>query len=839
MELGVINRMGFASYFLIVWDFIDYARRSGIPVGPGRGSAAGSVVAYCLRITDIDPIEHNLLFERFLNPERISMPDIDVDFCFENRGRVIEYVKQKYGQSRVAQIITFGTQKPKNAIRDVGRALNVPISEVNKLVGLIPTMIKTEGKEKEFDALMRGVPEFKQAYDTDPVARKLIDISKRLEGQIRHASTHAAGIIISDRDLTDIVPLYRPPGTDDVAIQYTMGIAEEIGLLKMDFLGLKNLTIIENAVRWIRKNHGVEVNWDAISLDDPKTYEFLSEGNTFGVFQLESSGITEVVRRLRPSCFADMTALLAVYRPGPIESGMVDDFVERKNGRQEIRYDHPLLESILKETYGTILYQEQVMQIAQVLAGYSLGEADLMRRAMGKKKKEEMDKQRQKFIDGASARGIDPALAEAIFNNIDKFAGYGFNKSHSAAYAVLSFRTAYLKAYYPVEYTAALMTNAIGGKVEDMADFFADARRLGIRILQPHVNESQGEFTPLPGNKVRFGLKAIKGLGEGVVQSIVQERTENGPYESFKQFCRRMPPGVLNTRVLESLIKVGAFEGLGKSRARLLAVYQDELAASMEIAQLRAQGQEMLFGDLDEEGSHSPNGSASFGDPNSDEVSDEQRFGWEKELLGHYVTGSPLDAYQADIEQLSTHMISRLSEGKDGELVRVIGEITALTIRPDRKGNNMAWVTITDLSSSAELMLFASSFEENREHLVRGETCLFVGRISRRNDEAKLVVNRVLPVVAARMKAVQALELQLVVDALRDGTLSRVREYAQRFSGRTPLLVAVGNAGVSLSLPLTKNYRVSLDNELLKALQRLPGLNRIRYLLSDDMGKLG
>jgi DNA polymerase-3 subunit alpha len=835
LELGVINRMGFASYFLIVWDFIDYARRNEISVGPGRGSAAGSVVAYCLQITDVDPIEHHLLFERFLNPERVSMPDIDVDFCFENRGRVIEYVKQKYGQGRVAQIITFGTQKPKNAIKDVGRALNVPNAEVNKLVGLIPPIIKTEGKEKPFDALMRGIPEFRQAYETDPTCRRLIDISRKMEGQTRHASTHAAGIIISDRDLIDLVPLYKPSGTEDIAIQFTMGIAEEVGLLKMDFLGLKNLTIIDNTIRWVERNHGVVVNWDTISLDDTETYEFVSEGNTFGIFQLESSGITEVVKRLRPSSFADMTALLAVYRPGPIESGMVDDFVERKNGRREIRYDHPLLEPILRETYGTILYQEQVMQIAQILAGYTLGEADLMRRAMGKKKKEEMDKQRQKFIEGASTNGIDPTLAESIFNYIDKFAGYGFNKSHSAAYAVVAFRTAYLKAKYPVEYTAALMTNAIGGKVEDMATFFADARKLGIKVLQPHVNESQSEFTPLPGRKIRFGLTAIKGVGEGVVQAILAERTKHGPFKSFENFCKRVSSSVLNSRVVESLIKVGSFEGLGKSRARLLSVQEEIVSVAMTLAQMRAAGQEMLFGDLDEDTNQSyPRAALNEVNLALDEVTDEVRFAWEKELLGHYVTGSPLDAYQADIEQLSSHSLADLEQLDDNSTVRVVAEITGVTIRPDRSGNNMAWLTVTDLATTTELMLFSRNFEANRQHLVKGATCLFAGTMSRRREEARLMVSRITPVLDARAKSVEGLDVQITGSAVRDRLLSRILDLLRKFPGRTPVTVTVIRPGLSISIPLQKNCRVSLDNDLLKALQRLLGLSRLRYVLTRD-----
>jgi DNA polymerase-3 subunit alpha len=582
----------------------------------------------------------------------------------------------------------------------------------------------------------------------------------------------------------------------------------------------------------------VSIDWSTISLDDPGTYDYISEGNTFGVFQLESSGITEVVKRLKPSCFADMTALLAVYRPGPIESGMVDDFVERKNGRREIRYDHPWLEPILKETYGTILYQEQVMQIAQVLAGYSLGEADLMRRAMGKKKKEEMDKQRQKFVDGASAKGLETALAESIFNYIDKFAGYGFNKSHSAAYAVLSFRTAYLKTYYPVEYTAALMTNAIGSKVEDMAAFFGDARKQGIKILPPHVNESQPDFTPLKDGKVRFGLLAIKNVGEGVVEAIILDRKDQGPFTSFEQFCYRVKPTVLNTRVMEALIKVGAFDGLGSTRARLLAIQEEVLGVATEMARMRESGQDSLFSDMEPEGAGASSTSNNQSNPLSEdgEVSDDDRFQWEKDFLGHYVTGSPLDAYQADIEQLGSHTLSQLEDAEDRAKVRVIAEIVSLTIRPDRKGNNMAWVTVSDLSNSVELLFFSEAFESNRECLIKGMTCLFSGSISRRQGDARLMVNTVTPAEAARAKSVKGLILSVAPAAIRQHVLTKIRHLARHFPGRTPLSLSINHPGIQIQIPLGKEIRVSLQNDLLKSLQRLPGLNHIKYRLASDEG---
>jgi DNA polymerase-3 subunit alpha len=831
LELSVINRMGFASYFLIVWDFIDYARRSGISVGPGRGSAAGSVVAYCLRITDVDPIEHKLLFERFLNPERVSMPDIDIDFCFENRGRVIEYVKRKYGESRVAQIITFGTQKPKAALKDVGRALDVPIPEVEALTKLIPAIIKTEGKETGFECLMRTNAEFRQAYEINPTAKKLVDMAKHLEGQTRHASTHAAGVIISDRDLMDIVPLYKAANSDDIAIQYTMTAAEELGLLKMDFLGLKNLTVIDRAVSWIKVNHGTTIDWDTISLDEPETYRFISQGNTFGVFQLESTGITEVVRRLKPSGFADMTALLALYRPGPIESGMVDDFIERKHGRARIVYDHPWMEGILKETYGTILYQEQVMQIAQVLAGYSLGEADLMRRAMGKKKKSEMDKQREKFVQGCVSNGIDAHLAESIFNNVEKFAGYGFNKSHSAAYAVLSFRTGFLKTHYPVEYTAALMTNAIEGTTDEMGAFFADAKRLGIKILPPHVNESRQDFTPLKDGNIRFGLLAIKNVGKVLVEEILTERENSGPYQSLSEFLSRLKPEVVNSRSVECLIKVGCFDGLGSSRMALLRDLESCLALAAERTKNQNTGQEVLFDDFDNLSPSAP--ATADSDQEMEEEPDEVRFTWEKELLGHHVTGSPMDAYAIDMEQLANCTLENIKRGEDRQQVRLVVEIQSLTVRPDKNGNMMAWIRVADQASQEELVVFASAFENCRDSLIVGEAVLLTGTIRKKDRESpKLVIQGAVPVDEARSKLVTGLTLTLSPEAVRRGALSAVRKLVERYPGRIPIQLRIISPYMRLHMPLLSIESVRLENELMKRLTRISDLEKIEYTLN-------
>ncbi|MCX7766571.1 MAG: DNA polymerase III subunit alpha, partial [Candidatus Sumerlaeia bacterium] len=499
-ELDVINSTGFESYFLVINDLVRYAKENYIPVGPGRGSSAGSLVAYALGITDVDPIAYGLLFERFLNPERVSMPDIDIDFCYEKRPQILAYVRNKYGSRRVAQIITFGTMKAKNAVRDVGRALNISLQKTDNLAKLIPERLTIK-------KAIEAITELKEEYENDPNTRQLLDIAQAIEGNFRHASIHPAGVVIADRDLLEILPLYKPPGEEEIATQLDMHDVEKIGLMKMDILGLKNLTIIERTIEKIRKTKGITIDWSQIPLTDKKTYLMLQEGKTTGVFQLESAGMTEVIKRLRPECVEDLMAVLALYRPGPLKSGMITDFIERKHGNKEILYDHPLLEPILKETYGIILYQEQVMKIANVLAGFSLGKADVLRHAMGKKKKEVITALREEFIAGAVARGIDRIVAEKIYDQIDHFGGYGFNKSHSAAYAIITFRTAYLKAHYPVEFMAALMTSDMGD-IEKMAHYFTVAKEMGIHIYPPDINESFKDFTVV-GNHIRFGLAAV------------------------------------------------------------------------------------------------------------------------------------------------------------------------------------------------------------------------------------------------------------------------------------------------------------------------------------------
>jgi len=835
MELACIFSMGFSSYFLIVWDFINYAKENGIPVGPGRGSAAGSLVAYALEITDIDPIEHGLIFERFLNPERISMPDIDIDFCYENRGRVIDYVKQKYGETNVAQIITFGTLKPKNAIRDVGRAMNVPLQEVDRVAKLIPTLLKPEKGKTTFETALETIPDLKQIYESDATLRQVMDYAKSMEGMARHASTHAAGVVISDQDISDLVPVYKPADSNDIATQYTMTTVEEIGMLKMDFLGLKNLTVIENCLKSVRKNHGAEVDWATIPLDDPATLRLLTEGRTFGVFQLESSGMTSLVRSLRPNCFEDITALLALYRPGPLGSGMVEDFVARKHGRKEVKYDHPLLEPILKETYGVILYQEQVMKIAQVLAGFTLGGADLMRRAMGKKKAEEMAKIRVEFVDGAEkVNGVDRKVSDHIFQQIDYFAGYGFNKSHSAAYALISFRTAYLKAHYPVEYMAALMTNAIGGKVEDMVTYFSESRDMGIKVLGPDVNESEKNFTPRQ-KTIRFGMAGIKNVGEALVESIVAEREKNGPFKSFEDFCQRVDLSVLNSRALECLIKVGAFDSIGHRRSQLLDCAEQCISLAQAKAKEKERGQSSLF-DAFASGDEGPEEMQSVPLRDIPEIDEKLRLQFEKELIGYFVSGHPLEAYEPDIMCFADFPISKINQAEDGQYATIVGMITKVTPKVDRNGGNMAFVEVSDINATIEVVFFSRSYDNVRQFIAIDNVVMVRGKIQDREGIKKMLGNDVTAVETMRDKRTQSLEIRLDYAAARNGLMDKLAALLRSEPGEKPvsLVIPTVERETEVRVDLSQKYRVKLTDNLIKNLHRTNGVQRVQFKMDRD-----
>src|SRR5579883_782303 len=647
-ELAIIQQMQFAGYFLIVWDFIRYAREHDIPVGPGRGSAAGSLVSYSLGITDIDPLQNELLFERFLNPERISMPDIDIDFCMNRRGEVIQYVTQKYGRENVAQIITFGTMAAKAAIKDVGRVLEMPFADVERLTKMVPNVLNIS-----LEDAMKQEPGFDTAAKADPRVADVLQVARRLEGLARNCSVHAAGVVISPQPLKELVPLYKT-NRDEIVTQFDMSGLEKLQLLKMDFLGLTTLTLIEDALRLIEKRHGVKLDPQELRLDDKETYEIFGKGYTSGVFQFESPGMRDILRRYQPSRIEDLTALNALYRPGPIQGGMIDDFIERKWGRRAVQYDLPELKELLEETYGVIVYQEQVMQISNRIAGYSLGDADLLRRAMGKKKPEEMARQRDRFIQGALERGFPQKKVEKIFDLMEQFAGYGFNKSHSAAYAYLAYVTAYLKAHYPVDFLAALLTSETGNTAK-VVKYITECRDMGIQILPPDVNASEWSFTPDGEKAIRFGLGAVKNVGQGAVEAIARARAEGGPFRSLDEFCERVDVGAVNRRMIESLIKAGAMDSLEGTRSQKMAIVDRAMESGQRAWRDRESGQVGLFGEaLGHEEKHA----APL--PNVPDWSDKEKLAGEKEMLGFWVTGHPLDRYAEKITDLATHDSSTL-----------------------------------------------------------------------------------------------------------------------------------------------------------------------------------
>src|SRR5438876_7407136 len=643
-ELGIIQQMKFSGYFLIVWDFIRYAKERNIPVGPGRGSAAGSLVSYSLGITDLDPLQHELLFERFLNPERISMPDIDIDFCMNRRDEVIDYVTRKYGRENVAQIITFGTMAAKAAIKDVGRAMDIPYSDVDRIAKMVPNQLNIK-----LDRAIKDSPALQQAYESDSQIRQLLDTARKLEGLVRNAGVHAAGVVISPKPLTELVPLHRTKN-DEIVTAFDMVAIEKLGLLKMDFLGLTTLTILDDAVKLIAQVRGENLQLDAIP-QDPTTYEkVFHSGLTSGVFQFESQGMRDVLRRYKPNSIEDLTALNALYRPGPIQGGMIDDFIDRKHGRKRIEYELPELQEILRETLGVIVYQEQVMQIANRLAGYSLGEADLLRRAMGKKIAEEMAAQRERFVTGAVQRGFPQKKIEKIFDLMAQFAGYGFNKSHSAAYALLAYQTAYLKTYYPVEFMAALLTS-VTGNTDDVVKYINECREMGIAVEPPDINVSDANFTP-HGPAIRFGLAAVKNVGHNAIESIVAARkdlagegaraTGSGRFTSIYEFCEKVDLRLLNKRVLESLIKTGAMDSLGR-RAQLMAVLDKAMDHAQKTQRDAESGQHGLFGVFQQEDVHMQEEDRLPDTPDWDEHT---RLANEKEILGFFITGHPLEKYR-------------------------------------------------------------------------------------------------------------------------------------------------------------------------------------------------
>ncbi|HYM09068.1 MAG TPA: DNA polymerase III subunit alpha, partial [Terriglobales bacterium] len=763
-ELAIIQQMKFSGYFLIVWDFIRYARERDIPVGPGRGSAAGSLVSYALGITDLDPLQHELIFERFLNPERISLPDIDIDFCMNRRGEVINYVTAKYGRENVAQIITFGTMAAKAAIKDVGRAMDVPYADVDRIAKMVPTTLNIK-----LEDAIRESPALQQAYDSDPQVRELLNTARKLEGMVRNAGVHAAGVVISPRPLNELVPLHKTKN-DEIVTAFDMVAIEKLGLLKMDFLGLTTLTILDDAVKLIAQTRGERISLDGLQLDDQETYQkVFHKGLTSGVFQFESRGMRDVLRRYQPNSIEDLTALNALYRPGPIQGGMIDDFIDRKHGRKRIEYELPELQEILQETLGVIVYQEQVMQIANRLAGYSLGEADLLRRAMGKKIASEMAAQRERFVTGANQRGYPPKKIEKIFDLMAQFAGYGFNKSHSAAYALLAYQTAYLKTRYPVEFMAALLTS-VTGSTDDVVKYINECREMGIAVEAPDINVSDANFTP-HGSAIRFGLAAVKNVGHNAIVSIVAGRKELGRYSSIYEFCEKVDLRLLNKRVLESLIKSGAMDGLGR-RAQLMAVLDRAIEGAQKTQRDAESGQHGLFGVFQQEEVSASQNKL----PDTPDWDEHTRLANEKEILGFFISGHPLEKYRdklEDLRALSTEEIGALtrSTGKD-ENITTAGIITNLRVLKSKRGDFYAQGALEDMAGSVEMLVFPEAYRKLQDKVKLEVPVLIRGGVRiEEGANPKLTVNEILPLEDAKVPLPNSLRIRVPLETANESTV--------------------------------------------------------------------
>ena len=793
-EIKVIQQMQYSGYFLIVWDFIRFARQKEIPVGPGRGSAAGSLVAYAMSITDIDPLQYGLLFERFLNIERKSMPDVDIDFCMNRRGEVIQYVTEKYGQEQVSQIITFNTMATKAAIKDVGRVMDLSFGQVDRLTKMVPNVLKIT-----LDQAIKQEPKLRSAMAEDERVNKVIQTAKRLEGVARNPSVHAAGVVISPQPLKSLIPIYKTT-KDEIVTQYDMNSLEAMGLLKMDFLGLTTLTIIEDAYDWIEKRTGKRPTQDSIPLDDAETYQLFSDGRTSGVFQFDSKGMRDICRRYKPERLEDLCALNALYRPGPIQGGMIPDFIDRKHGRKPVSYLLPEIEPLLNETYGVIVYQEQVMQIANVVAGYSLGEADLLRRAMGKKKPEVMAEHRAKFLGGASERGFPEAVSSKLFDLMEQFAGYGFNKSHSAAYGFLAYITAYLKAHHTVEFMAALLTAELHN-ADKVRLYLNECRDMGIGILPSDIGASYWDFTPAGDKEIRFGLGAIKNVGKGAVESVIDVRQSlDGGFESLFDFCKAVDWSKINKRMVESAIKAGAMDSLGGHRAQMLAGLDSMIESGQRARRDEELGQGSLFG------------GAAAGDegklaslPDVEEWSATERLACEKEMLGFYVTGHPLDSFEEAVEEVGTHTTTSLDKVDNGRAVSICGMLHSVQRRRNKEGRPWASAVLEDRGGSVELLVFANQFEAVEERLVQDQPVLVTGSVRAEDNSGRRVsVEQVTLLKNARAPQHEHAFVSLTLGGDNEvgSVASRLRELVDGYPGQTNL---------SLRLERPRQYLVVLD----------------------------
>ena len=843
-EIDMIKQMKYPGYFLIVWDFIRYAREQGIPVGPGRGSAAGSLVAYCLRITDVDPLNFDLIFERFLNPERVSLPDIDIDFCERRRGEVIDYVTRKYGRENVAQIITFGTMKAKAVIRDVGRVLEMPFADVDKVAKQIPPAL-----DMTLEKALEESQTLKTMEQTDPRVKELLSVARRLEGMTRHASVHAAGVVIAPKAITEYAPLYKG-ARDEITTQWSMKEIERIGLLKMDFLGLSTLTLIADAIAEIERTTGEKLDIDRIPLDDAKTYQIFQEGQTYGIFQFESSGMREILRKAKPQRLEDLIALNALYRPGPLRSGMVDDFIARKQGKTEVTYELPELEPILAETYGVIAYQEQVMRISNVLAGFTLGEADILRKAMGKKSAEVMQKQRAKFVDGAKQRGVQEKKATHIFDLMEHFAGYGFNKSHSTAYAFLAYQTAYLKANYPWYFAAALLTIE-AQNTDKLALYLGECRDRGIPVLPPDINESQLAFTVTPTG-VRFGLTAIKNVGEGAIVSLLDVRKAQGRIASLHALCEDLDLRLANKRVFESLVKAGAFDSLAYGdpaldglssralRARLYAALDAACEHGARMQRSKDSGQGNLLGgfDPDEAGA----GPAAVQLPEATPWTETEQLAFEKETLGLYWSGHPIDRYLAELKEFGARSTVELAEaptnGSRGDAwgpggpkpiepdTSIGGIVAACRPLKTRKGDRMAVFTLEDAVGGVEVVVFPEAFQRSASLIEVGTMVLVRGKLERDDESVRILASEILPIDAVRERLAREVAIRVKMPAGR-GVFEALGEIFARHRGDRrvsfEMEVPGGPVGLRVRADVTSQIRVRPSPALIAEVEQLVG----------------
>lgn len=782
-ELGVIDKMGFSDYFLIVMDFIHYAKSHGIPIGPGRGSAAGSIVSYLLHITEVDPLRFDLLFERFLNPARVSMPDIDTDLCYRRRGEVIEYLARKYGSDQVAQIITFGTLAARAVIRDVGRVTNMPLREVDRIAKMVPV-----GPGVTLKKTMEGSREFRDLYDSDTTVHCLIDHCLDLEGISRNSGTHAAGVVICSKPVEEYVPIQL---TQDgfIQTQYEKDQVEQLGLLKMDLLGLRNLTVIHDALEMIRENRGIDLDINKIPSEDEETCKMLCDGDTIGVFQSESSGFTSLLMQLHPERFEDLIPMVALYRPGPLGSGMAEDFIKRKHGKIPVEYPHPSLEPILKETYGVILYQEQVMQIASVMGGFSLGQADMLRRAMGHKEPEILQQNRETFVDGAVANGVDDRTANYVFDLMVHFAGYGFNKSHSVCYGWIAWQTAYLKAHYRPEFMAAMMT-CYNGDRDKVSRYISDTRRAGVVIAAPDVNLSEAYFS-VKGDKILFGLDGIQNVGEGAVRSIIEARKQGGLFKSLSDFVERADNRGLNSRACESLIRCGALDSLGANRSQLLAALPEALGDAQSIRNERASGQLNLFG-----GEETPE---TIVYPDLPDMDPKEKIEWERKLLGFYVSGHPLDSYKEQLKAC-TPLYHLTAEGNqyDGRMVTIGGTISRIKGTMTKKGQPMGYVTIEDYDGEVETVVFPPVWETVRPILAEDAAVAIRGRVQANERDVRVLAEEIIPLDKLRASAPSpAGVLHLYIDAAHDSNevSQRLAGLFQKHHGKTPVIMHMMRTG--------------------------------------------